>query len=65
MGLYSVLDDIDFLKREFPELLPDSLKPTRWYKCRICSNQFTTRRLLEAHKKIALKHPSVCFKEDK
>ena len=56
MGLYSVLDDIDFLKREFPELLPDSLKPTRWYKCRLCSDQFTTRRLLEIHKKHAQKY---------
>lgn len=26
-------------------------KPTRWYKCKLCSEQFAYRRLLEVHKK--------------
>ena len=29
-----------------------NLKKTRWYKCRICGDQFAYRRLLEAHKKL-------------
>lgn len=26
---------------------------TRWFKCRICGDQFAYRRLLEAHKKLS------------
>ena len=33
-------------------------KKTRWFKCRVCGEQFAYRRLLEAHKKL-----SVCFKD--
>lgn len=53
----SVLDDLKFLRDEFPQFLENSVKPTRWYKCRVCSEQFAHRRLLEAHKKL-----SVCGK---
>lgn len=27
-------------------------KRTRWFKCRICGDQFITRRLLAVHKKV-------------
>ena len=33
-------------------------KKTRWFKCRVCGEQFAYRRLLEAHKKLP-----VCFKD--
>lgn len=58
MGIYSVFDDLAFLEREFPEYIKNPLKPTRWFKCRVCGEQFAYRRLLEAHKKL-----SVCFKD--
>lgn len=58
MGIYSVFDDLAFLEREFPEYIKNSSNPTRWFKCRVCGDQFAYRRLLEAHKKL-----SVCFKE--
>ena len=50
----TVLDDLKFLRDEFPHLLENSMKPTRFYKCRVCSEQFAYRRLLEAHKKISV-----------
>ena len=65
MSIYSVFDDIAFLEREFPELLPDSMKRTRWYKCRLCSDQFTTRRLLEIHKKYAQKYGQCIYGGEK
>lgn len=36
----------------FDLVVSSNLKKTRWYKCRICGDQFAYRRLLEAHKKL-------------
>ena len=51
----SPLEHLKFLQDEFPEFLPNSMKPTRWFKCPVCGDQFAYRRLLLAHKKYECK----------
>ena len=53
------------LEKTYQHIFEINNKKTRWYKCRICSEQFAYRRLLEVHKKAALKHSSVCSKVGK
>ena len=52
-GLMTFLGTVDMEKASvFDSVLSTNLKKTRWYKCRICGDQFAYRRLLEAHKKL-------------
>lgn len=47
------------------EIIDFNMKKQRWYVCRNCGEQFSYRRLLEVHKKLAFKKPFICSKEGK